>query len=72
MAELLDITNNPQSHRFAMRRIMTVDNPAVIEDNLVDREQIALGGNRPVGYSKHLVGCMGAKFTRHRYTIKRR
>ena len=72
VAEILNITNNPQAHRLAMRRIMTAENPAQISGRIVDPKEVPTNCSRPVNYSNHLIGCMGGQFRRHKYRVKPR
>ena len=56
--EIMDLSNNPQSHKFGVRNIITHETPTNI-DRLVDREKIPYGGSRPVNLVKHILACRG-------------
>ena len=60
--ELLDQSNNPESHREAVRTLLNARTPSAIEQ-IVNREKVPLGGSRPVGFVHHLLNCRGLKFT---------
>lgn len=56
--ELLDQTNNPQSHNAVIHSILTAECPTNI-DRAVDREKIPYGNSRPVNLFDHLTECAG-------------
>lgn len=56
--EIMDLSNNPESHKFAVRNILTHQTPTNI-DRLVDRKLIPYGGSRPVNLVKHILACRG-------------
>lgn len=60
--ELLDQSNNPETHREVTRSILKADHPSNIE-HVVDRRKVPFGGSRPVGFVNHLLACRGLKFT---------
>lgn len=59
--ELLDQTNNPSSHRYAVAHILRAAKPTNI-DKIVDRIAVPYGGSRPVGLAQHLLECRGIRF----------
>lgn len=56
--ELLDQTNNPQSHNAVINSILTGEYSSNIE-RAVDREKIPFGNSRPVNLYDHLLECCG-------------
>lgn len=58
LAESMDRSNNPTVQREIARSIMTADKPTNI-DNVVDREKIPLGSNKPLQLVKHIFACSG-------------
>jgi hypothetical protein len=61
IAEVMDRNNSPSTHKAICENILKADNPANI-DNLVDRQQIPLGGARPIQFTSHVLYCFGTKF----------
>jgi len=59
--ELLDQSNNPDSHRMATETILKSTFPTNI-DRAVDRQKVPLGHSRPVSFVNHLMACRGIKF----------
>lgn len=59
--ELLDQSNNPESHRAATRSVLKAPHPSNI-DRVVPRDTVPLGNSRPVGFVSHLLECRGLKF----------
>jgi len=59
--ELLDQSNNPETHREVTRSILQAKYPSNIEQ-VVDRKKVPFGGSRPVGFVNHLLACRGLKF----------
>lgn len=59
--ELLDQSNNPESHRAATRSVLKAHQPTNIE-RAVNRDEVPLGNSRPVGFVNHLLECRGLKF----------
>lgn len=59
--EILDQSNNPESHRVATETILKAPKPTAIS-KVVDRNVVPFGGARPVGFVEHLLGCLGMKF----------
>lgn len=56
--ELLDQTNNPQSHNAVVNSILVNEFSSNIE-RAVDREAIPYGNSRPVNLMDHLMECAG-------------
>lgn len=56
--ELLDQTNNPQSHIAVINSFLTNENPSNFE-RAVDREAIPYGNSRSVNLAEHLLECCG-------------
>lgn len=59
--ELLDQSNNPQTHRAVVEAILNAPQPTNI-DKVVDRQQIPFGGSRPVCLANHINMCRGIEF----------
>lgn len=59
--ELLDLTNNPRSHKEVIRSTLRADRPTDIPV-AVDRETVPYGGSRPVSLMNHLLECRGIRF----------
>lgn len=59
--ELLDQTNNPASHREAVRSILTAEQPTNLPV-AVPRDIVPYGGSRPVPLMQHLLECRGIRF----------
>lgn len=58
VAEALDLANNPDTHRTAIRSILTAENPACIED-IAQRHKNPIGGSRALQLTNHLNACVG-------------
>ena len=58
IAELLDLANSPESHRQAVKSILTAKNPAQINE-LVCRIEIPLGNSRALAFVTHVLHCCG-------------
>jgi len=58
VAEILDLANNPDSHREVIRSILKADNPAKVKE-LVNRTKNPLGNSRALGFVNHILTCMG-------------
>ena len=58
LANILDYTTNPASHKQVVRSLFNAKNPSNIK-SLVDRKEIPLGKNRPAAYVNHLLDCFG-------------
>lgn len=61
VAELMDRSNNPTTHREIVKNILTAEYPTNIE-RLVDRDKIPLGGAKPIQIVNHMALCAGWKF----------
>lgn len=61
VANLMDQTNNPASHRSVVESILRAERPADIAQ-VVDRQVIPYGGSRPVELNQHLLECRGVRF----------
>lgn len=64
--EMMDRNNNPETHRIAVRNLLTAENPSNI-DNLIDRSKHKLGGARPMLLINHLLNVSGIKFCHKSY-----
>lgn len=60
--DMLDQSNNPNTHRNVIENIMQANKPTDIE-RVVDRKKVPLGGSRPVNFVNHIMACRGIKFT---------
>lgn len=58
--ELLDQSNNPETHKHVIESIVKAQNPMNI-DRLVDRNKVPFGGSRPVSFVNHFLACRGIK-----------
>lgn len=61
VAELLDQTNSPLTHKAVIGNILTAEVPTNMQ-SVIDREKVPRGGNRATSYVKHLIQCGGVKF----------
>lgn len=59
--DLLDQSNNPETHRHVTETILKSRHPTNIE-SVVDRNKVPFGGSRPVGFVDHLLACRGIEF----------
>lgn len=60
VANMLDMSNNPVTHREGIKTIMRAKNPALIKQ-LVNRRKFPRGNSRVLSYIKHIFLCMGIK-----------
>lgn len=60
--EILDQTNNPQSHSAVIHSLLTAEYSSNI-DRAVDRVAIPYGNSRPVNLFDHLLECCGLRLT---------
>jgi hypothetical protein len=58
IAEVMDRSNNPVSHKEVVKSILESDTPTNI-DVAIDRSKIAYGGSKPLLYVKHLFFSAG-------------
>lgn len=61
LQQIIERSNNPLAHRFAVRSVMTAKHPTNIE-NTVDWNQVPTTGGKPMQYVSHLYQCMGIKW----------
>ncbi len=61
VANLLDWSNNPDSHKYGVRNLLDSEDGINIK-TFVDRKQLPLGGHRPLQLLKNLFECSGVKF----------
>lgn len=61
VAEMLDRSNNPVTHRAIVDNILMADKPTNVEE-LVDRDIIPLGNSKPLQLIGHLAMCGGWRF----------
>jgi hypothetical protein len=59
-AEMMDRSNNPQTHRHVVWNVLNAPQPTNIE-KVVDRTVISLGGAKPIQLVKHVGMCSGWK-----------
>ncbi len=59
--EILDQTNNPDSHMEVIKSILTAKKPTNIP-RAVDRSKVPYGNSRSVALLNHLLECRGLKF----------
>ena len=62
VADKADSSNNPVVHKHMLRNLMTADKPTDI-DKIIDREELPVGGHRPVSYLRHIFECSGKELT---------
>lgn len=55
-------SNDPIAHRFALRRMLTADEPTNI-DELIDETVVPVGGHRPLAYLRNMFECSGKQLT---------
>lgn len=58
LAELLDLANNPESHRHAVRSILKANTPSKIRE-LVNRKELPVGNSRVLALFNHILLCAG-------------
>jgi DNA-directed RNA polymerase beta subunit len=61
VAEMLDRSNNPVTHRCIVDNILSAENPTNINE-LIDRNIIPLGNSKPLQLLNHFAMCGGFKF----------
>lgn len=61
MAELLEMSNNPRTHKNVVENIMRADRPTAIE-RVIDRSKVPPGGARITEMVKHQLRSMGVEF----------
>jgi len=61
VAEMMDRTNNPKTHREMVYNLLKADQPGNVH-NLVDREKIPFGNSKPLVLVKHILSCGGLEF----------
>ena len=65
IAEMMDRSNSPATHREACMNILQAEHPANI-DVLVDRNKVPLGNSKPLQLVNHISLCAGYKTTYER------
>ena len=60
--EIMDQSNNPQTHREVVLGIITSNQPSNI-DKIIDRTKIPYGNSRPSMLARNVLNCMGVRFT---------
>lgn len=63
VADLIDLSNNPSSHREIVRRIHESPTPSRFV-RIIDRGKNPLGNSRPLLFVQHMMQCAGIKFER--------
>lgn len=63
---LLDRNNNLEAHKFGVKNILRAQYPTNIRE-LVDYNQVTLGGSRSLELVHHLLFCGGIRFTYEKY-----
>lgn len=63
IADLLDQSNSPATHKYIVNKLLTTDKPTNIEE-IVDRNDIPLGNSRSLLFVKHILECAGVEFVR--------
>mgnify|MGYP006889693916 CR=1 FL=1 len=61
IAELLERSNSPSTHKNVAENIMRAERPSNI-DHVVDRSKVPPGGTRINELIKHQLQCMGVEF----------
>lgn len=61
MAELLEMSNSPATHRHAVSAILRSEKPSAIKE-LIDRSVAPRGGSRSLTYVNHALQCSGIEF----------
>lgn len=64
VAELLDQSNSPATHKYIVNKILNADKPTNV-DEMVDRYEIPLGNSRSLLFVKHIMECCGTEFVRN-------
>jgi hypothetical protein len=60
-AELLEMSNNPVTHKHIVTNILHAEHPTNIE-NIVDRTVVPRGNSRPLVFIRHMLQCGGMEF----------
>ena len=60
--EIMDQSNNPQTHREVVLGLLTNPQPSNI-NKLIDRTKIPYGNSRPSMLARNVLNCMGVRFT---------
>ena len=63
IAEMIDLSSNPASHRAVCRSIMYANKPTAIH-RIIDRNEIPLGNHRALQFINHMNECAGFKFVK--------
>jgi hypothetical protein len=63
VADYLDQSNNPITHKKIIQTILNSDQPTCI-DSVVDRMEHPLGNSRNLQFVKHILECAGVRFKR--------
>ena len=63
VADLVDMSNNPATHKEIIRRIHESPTPSNFT-RIIDRKKLPLGNSRPLLLVKHILQCAGIEFTR--------
>lgn len=63
VADILDQSNSPATHKAIINKILTSDMPTRI-DEICDRTKIPLGNSRSLLFVKHILECAGIRFVR--------
>jgi len=61
LADLLEMSNNPRTHKHVAEQIMRADKPTAISQ-ILDREKLPKGGARMTEFVKHQLKCAGIEF----------
>lgn len=61
IAEMLDMSNSPTTHRYIVKKILSADKPTNI-DRVVDRNLIPLGGSKSLQIVSHIALAAGWRF----------
>lgn len=59
-AHLLDLSNSPASHKAVCRTILRSPTPTCI-DEIIDRNETPMGGNRALNLATHMLECGGIR-----------
>lgn len=63
VADLIDMSNNPQTHKEIIRQIHESDKPTSFT-RILDRGVFPLGNSRPLLFVRHILQCAGIQFKR--------
>jgi hypothetical protein len=61
MADILDRNNNPFTHKHILETLLRAEKPTALH-SVVDRNQVPLGGSKPLQLVRHVAQCGGWKF----------